>query len=96
MTRRRYTAEFKKEAARMIIIDGTPVLEVAQQLGIGSQMLYRWKQEHLDELEIHTTPGAPSPKAMAEELAELRKELAKSRRMNEILKKTVGYFSKDD
>jgi len=43
MTRRRYTAEFKKEAARMIIIDGTPVLEVAQQLGVGSQMLYRWK-----------------------------------------------------
>lgn len=96
MTRRRYTAEFKKEAARMIIIDGTPVQEVADQLGVGSQMLYRWKQEHLDELEIHTNPGAPSPKAMAEELAELRKELAKSRRMNEILKKTVSYFSKDD
>ena len=96
MTRRRYTAEFKKEAARMIIIDGTPVQEVADQLGVGSQMLYRWKQEHLDELEIHRNPGAPSPKAMAEELAELRKELAKSRRMNEILKKTVGYFSKDD
>jgi len=87
MIRRRYTAEFKKEAARMIIIDGTPVQEVADQLGVCSQMLYRWKQEHLDELEIQTNPGAPSPKAMAEELAELRKELAKSRRMNEILKK---------
>ena len=87
MTRRRYTAEFKKEAARMIIIDGTPVQEVADQLGVGTQMLYRWKQEHLDDLEVQTNPGAPSPKAMAEELAELRKELAKSRRMNEILKK---------
>jgi len=96
MTRRRYTAEFKKEAARMIIIDGTPIQEVADQLGVCSQMLYRWKQEHLDDLEIQTNPGAPSPKAMAEELAELRKELAKSRRMNEILKKTVGYFSKND
>ena len=96
MTRRRHTAEFKKEAARMIIIDGIPVQEVADQLGVCSQMLYSWKQEHLDELEIQTNPGAPSPKAMAEELAELRKELAKSRRMNEILKKTVGYFSKDD
>ena len=48
------------------------------------------------ELEDQTTAGAPSPKAMAEELTTLRKELAKSRRMNEILKKTVGYFSKDD
>lgn len=96
MTRRRYTAEFKKEAARMIIIDGTPVQEVSDQLGVGSKMLYRWKQEHLDELETNASPSAPSPKAMAEELAELRKELAKSRRMNEILKKTVGYFSKND
>jgi transposase len=96
MTRRRYTAEFKKEAARIMIIDGTPVLEVSKQLGVSSQMLYRWKQEHLDELEVQAPCGAPSPKAMAEELAELRKELAKSRRMNEILKKTVGYFSKDD
>ena len=96
MTRRRYTAEFKKEAARMIIIDGIAISEVSKQLGVGSQMLYRWKQEHLDELEINTNPGASSPRAMAEELSELRKELAKSRRMNEILKKTVGYFSKDD
>ena len=63
MTRRRYTTEFKKEAARMIIIDGTPVQEVADQLDVGSQILYRWKQEHLDELEIQTNPGAPSPKA---------------------------------
>jgi|TARA_B100002019_G_C20935110_1_gene434064 transposase len=96
MTRRKYTAEFKKEAARMILIDGISVQEVADQLGVCSQVLYRWKHEHLDELEDQTTAGAPSPKAMAEELTTLRKELAKSRRMNEILKKTVGYFSKDD
>lgn len=30
---------------------------------------------------------------MVEELTALRKELAKQRRMNEILKKTVGFFS---
>ncbi|CAA6697643.1 Unannotated, partial [Lentimonas sp. CC19] len=33
------------------------------------------------------------PKALAKENEQLRKELAKARRMNEILKKTVGYFS---
>ena len=95
MTRRRYTAEFKKEAARMIIIDGTPVKEVSEQLGVPENMLYRWKQVHLDELEANTAAGGQSPKRMAEEIADLRKQLAKSQRMNEILKKTVGYFSKD-
>jgi transposase len=96
MTRRRYTAEFKKETARMIIIDGTPVREVSEQLGVPEGVLYNWKSKHLDELEASKPEGAASPKALAAENAELRKELAKARRMNEILKKTVGYFSKDD
>ena len=42
MTRRRYTAEFKKEAARMILIDGTPVREVSEQLGVPEGVLYNW------------------------------------------------------
>ncbi len=96
MRRRRYTGEFKKEAARMIIIEGLPVKEVAEQLGVNQNQLYRWKHKHLEELEAVNPEGARSPKAMVAEIAELRKQLAKSRRMNEILKKTVAYFSKDD
>ena len=96
MTRRRYTAEFKKEAARMILIDGTPVREVSEQLGVPEGVLYNLKAKHLDELEALKPDGAASPKTLAAENAELRKELAKARRMNEILKKTVGYFSKED
>jgi transposase-like protein len=34
--------------------------------------------------------------AMAEEIAQLRKQLAKAERMNEILKKTVVYFGRDE
>ena len=96
MTRRRYTAEFKKEAARMILIDGTPVRELSEQLGVPEGVLYTWKSKHLDELEALNPTGATSPKALAAENTELRKELAKARRMNEILKKTVGYFSNQD
>jgi len=95
MARRRYTNEYKKEAARMIIIDGTPVKEVSEQLGVNPGMLYNWKSQFLEELQCQSPAGSPSPKAMALELASLRKELAKSRMINEILKKTVGYFSKD-
>lgn len=95
MTRQRYTTEFKKEAVRLIIMEGSPVKEVSEQLGINRGMLYNWKTKYLEELEWQSAEDAPSPKAMSQELASLRKELAKSRMMNEILKKTVGYFSKD-
>lgn len=95
MKKQRYTAEFKHEAIKMIIIDGVTVKEVSQQLGVAEGVLYSWRQKHLDKLEAENPEGAQSPKAMAAELADLRKQLAKQKRMTEILKKTVGYFSED-
>lgn len=69
MKKRRCAAEFKKEAAKMIIIDGASVKEVSQQLGVAEGVLYSWKQRHLSDLEENAPEGAQSPKAMAEELA---------------------------
>jgi transposase len=95
--RKRYSVEFKKEAARLLIIDGRSAPEVAQQLGVTASLLYRWKREHLDELEATSGPNAgSSPAAMAAEIDRLRGQLAKAERINLILKKTVGYFAKDD
>jgi transposase len=95
MKRRQYTAEFKKDTAYQIIIEGVAVQELSERLGVPTTQLYRWKAEHIEELEASNPASAPSPKKMASEIAELRKELAKSKRMNEILKKTVGFFSQD-
>ena len=97
MRKKRYTAEFKKEAARLMIIEGLSGSEVSEKLGINTNMLYRWKSEHLKELEGDKRSSEnASPQEMAEEIARLRKQLAKSERINEILKKTVGYFAKDE
>lgn len=93
MKRKQYSAEFKKEAAKMIIIEGTAVREVSEQLGVPEGVLYNWKVKHVKELGASQREGAPSTESMMQELTELRKELAKQKRMNEILKKTVGFFS---
>lgn len=95
MKKQRYTSEFKNEAVKMIVIDGATVKEVSHQLGVPEGVLYSWRQKHLDEMEANSPEGAQSPKAMAAEIADLRKQLAKQKRMTEILKKTVGYFSED-
>lgn len=96
MSRRRYNAEYKSEAVKLLLIDGMTVREASKQLGVSEGLLYKWKHDHLNELEQSKPAGAQSPKALAEENAKLRKDLARERRMNEILKKTVGYFSKDE
>lgn len=95
MSKRKYTVQFKHDAAHQIIIRGVAVKELSDRLDVPVSLLYRWKNEHLEELEANNPSSAPSPKQMAQDISELRKELAKAKRMNEILKKTVGFFSQD-
>jgi transposase len=95
--RQKYSAEFKKEVARLLIIEGQSSAEVSKRLGVESNLLYRWKREHLSELEAVSAPSnGSSPTAIAEVIDRLRKQLAKAERINEILKKTVGYFAKEE
>jgi len=96
MSKKRYSAEFKKEATRLMIMDGLSAAEVSAELGVNQTMLYRWKDEQLKKLEKENEPKEATPSEMAAEIVKLRKELAKQKRMNEILKKTVGYFAKDE
>ena len=53
MKEQRYTAEFKKEAVKMILIDGVSVKEVSEQMGVPGNVLYAWRQKHLDALEAN-------------------------------------------
>ncbi len=88
MKRQRYNAEFKGEAARLMIMDGLSAPEVSARLDVNTGRLYRWKREHLAELDATGPANAKaSPTAMAAEIDPLRKQLAKEKRINEILKK---------
>ena len=40
--RRKYTAEFREQAARLVIETGRPVAHVAAEIGVGEQVLGRW------------------------------------------------------
>lgn len=61
MERRQYTTEFKKDAAYQIIIEGVAVQELSDRLGVPTTQLYRWKAEHIEELEANNPASAPSP-----------------------------------
>ena len=88
MKRKSYSIEFKKEAARLLIIDGLSAPEVGEKLGVKTCLLYRWKSEHLRELEaVGMVRSGSSPTEIAAEIDRLRKDLAKAERINQILKK---------
>lgn len=97
MKRRRHSREFKKEAVRYMVMEGESATTVGERLGINTNLLYRWKGEFLEELAGETKENSQmSPRELATEIESLRKQLRRSERINEILKKTVGYFAKDE
>ena len=44
--RRKYDSDFKRNAVQLTEEPGRTVTEVAENLGIGKDLLYRWRREH--------------------------------------------------
>ena len=92
--RRRYTAEFKKEAVDLVMNQGYTIAEAARNLGIRRNMLARWRKEELQESQ-KAFPGSGHQSAGLEELKSLREENRKLRLEREILKKAAVFFAKE-
>ncbi|MDK9352371.1 IS3-like element ISPfr11 family transposase, partial [Propionibacterium freudenreichii] len=77
--------QYRHEAARMVIDSGRTIAEVAQELGLGPQLLGRWVKAEKETM----TPSTLSPDER-EELKRLRKENADLRMDNEFFGKSSG------
>ena len=91
--RRRFDAEFKREAVRLITSGGRKASEVARNLGISPQLLHRWKSQLLD-VPQNAFPGKGHLKPEDEELRGLKRQLADVTEERDILKKVLAIFSK--
>ena len=49
-TRRKYSPEFKREAVALAKQPGQTIVGVARDLGVGANLLQRWKRETRDEV----------------------------------------------
>ena len=95
-TRRKFTREFKLNAVELSYRREN-IKELAVELNIRVELLYRWRAEFAT-LEGGSFPRNGKKKLTEEEseLEKLRKELADVRMERDILKKAVGIFSKSD
>ncbi len=93
--RRSFTEEFKREAVRLAIERGN-VSAVARDLGIHESVLNRWKRQVQQEGQQSGSGSGPFPgngNPRDEEMAKLRRELARVKEENAILKKAMGIFT---
>lgn len=88
--RRRYTAEFKVEAVRLVATSGKPLAQIARELGINEQTLHNWKKQAVSR---DGTGVEPDRFVLEEENRRLRRENARLQEERDILKKATAFFA---
>ncbi|UTW44229.1 transposase [bacterium SCSIO 12696] len=91
-----YTRDFKLEAVRLMEESGRSPAEIAMELGIRRNQLYKWKEQLAEKGEdaFSGRRGRPSQENQ-NELSALQKENARLKEEVEILKKAAAYFARD-
>jgi transposase len=91
---RRYSAELKAEAVKMVIEQGLTQEETGKRLSIPKGNIGNW----VGAAKAAMAKGSPGEQSVGElrtENARLRKELNEARMEREILKKATAYFAKE-
>ena len=95
MTKRKsFSPEFKREAVRLLETAQKSSADLARELGVRRNQLYKWKDQ-LAKRGAGAFPGAGRGSGSSDELARLRKELEKVKEERDILKKAAAYFAKE-
>jgi len=92
--KKQYSDEFKREAIYLQESSGKTVAEVERELGLSHNLLRHWKKRFQIDEESNTLELSEVEKLKLE-LRQVKRELEIVQQERDILKKTVGIFSKD-
>ena len=94
--RRHFDKEFKLMAVNLCLT-GKSTREVAEELGLRTELVTRWKREYNQFKEgSFSGHGNINMTEEQKEIARLKKELREAQLERDILKKAVSIFSKGD
>jgi transposase len=91
---KKYDKDFKLQTVQMIQEEGKAVAQVARELGISDNTLYRWIAEYKND-GAQAFPGSGHLKADDKAVRDLQKRIRDLEEENDILKKAMHYFAKD-
>ena len=87
--KRKFSAEFKTEAVKLVLEQGLTPAQACRDVGIGSSTMDKW----LKEARAQAKPEAVTENER-EELKRLRKEVHYLKMERDILKKATAYFAR--
>ena len=92
-SRRKYDKDFKCEVLKMVQ-NGRPAREVAESLGIGENLIYRWKKRVNVSFSGESKSNVPAAAVTQQEYDQLKARLKEVEQERDILKKALGIFSR--
>ena len=94
VTRRKFTLEFRTEAAHRVIDTGRTVRDAARELSVLENSLSKWVRDERRRMEtIEETGDAPLSPAERTELLRLRRQVAEQEKDLAFLGKAAAYFA---
>ena len=93
--RRRFNREFKLEAVRLLELGQKPATQLALELGIRRNVLYKLQRDLHGKGEAAFPGQGGKPLDQRGEVARLKAELKKVTEERDILKKAAAYFAKE-
>lgn len=87
---RKFTPEFREEAARMVVETSRPIADVARELGINETSLGNWVRAYREN---HGGDEPPLQVSERARLRELERENRELRMKADFLSKAAAYFA---
>ncbi len=90
--RRKFSGEYKREAVRLASQSGVTKSQIGRELGINPNLLGRWCRDYA----TNGTAAFPGQgKAHDEEMAALKRELARVKKERDFLRVAATFFARD-
>ncbi len=87
---RKFSPEFREEAARMVVETSRPIADVARELGVNETSLGNWVRAYREN---HAGDEPPLQVSERARLRELEREVRELRMKAEFLSKAAAYFA---
>ena len=92
-TRRKFTAEQRAAAVKIVETSGKPIAQIAREMDLSTTALRNWvKQAETDKAK---DPNGPLTSAERAEITRLRRELKRVTMERDFLKRAAAYFAKE-
>lgn len=96
MTKRtQYSKEFKRQAVELLENRDQSATDLARELGVRQNQLYKWREELLSKGENAFKGSGRPPADQTSEVSRLKQENKRLKEELEILKKAAAYFARE-